>query len=67
MITVLADGNEIYAYAFLEKSYVTMRLYLPDGASDEDIDAALDRVNYSVINKYRHLSEKPPIEKRWAA
>ncbi len=51
MITVLADGNEIYAYAFLEKSYVTMRLYLPDGASDEDIDAALDRVNYSVINK----------------
>lgn len=51
VITVLADGNEIYAYAFLEKSYVTMRLYLPDGASDEDIDAALDRVNYSVINK----------------
>ena len=30
---------------------MTMRLYLPDGASDEDIDAALDRVNYSVINK----------------
>lgn len=26
-------------------------LYLPDGVSDEDIDAALDRVNYSVINK----------------
>lgn len=51
MLTVLVDGNEIYAYAFLEKSYVTMRLYLPDGASDEDIDAALDRVNYSVINK----------------
>lgn len=51
VITVLTDGNEIYAYAFLEKSYVTMRLYLPDGASDEDIDAALDRVNYSVINK----------------
>ena len=51
VLTVLADGNEIYAYAFLEKSYVTMRLYLPDGVSDEDIDAALDRVNYSVINK----------------
>ena len=26
-------------------------LHLPDGASDEDIDAALDRINYSVINK----------------
>ena len=51
VLTVLTDGNEIYAYAFLEKSYVAMRLYLPDGANDEDIDAALDRVNYSVINK----------------
>ena len=51
VVTVLTNGKEVFAYAFLEKSYVTMQLWLENDMSDEAIDDALDQINYSVINK----------------
>ena len=49
VLTVLTNGKEVFAYAFLEKSYITLRIM--GEMSDDEIDCALDRINYNVINK----------------
>ena len=56
-LTVMRSGNNIdkvFAYVYLEKSYFTVTVHPPrDGTelTDADVDAALDKINYSAINK----------------
>lgn len=56
-LTVMRSGNNIdkvFAYVYLEKSYFTVTVHPPrDGSelTDADVDAALDMINYSAINK----------------
>ncbi len=56
-LTVMRSGNNIdkvFAYVYLEKSYFTVTVHPPrDGTelTDADVDAALDMINYSAINK----------------
>ena len=57
VLTVMRSGNNIdkvFAYVYLEKSYFTVTVHPPrDGSelTDADVDAALDMINYSAINK----------------
>lgn len=57
VLTVMRSGNNIdkvFAYVYLEKSYFTVTVHPPrDGTelTDADVDAALDMINYSAINK----------------
>lgn len=57
VLTVMRSGNNIdkvFAYVYLEKSYFTVMVRPPrDGSelTDADVDAALDMINYSAINK----------------
>ena len=56
-LTVMRSGNNIdkvFAYVYLDKSYFTVTVHPPrDGTelTDADVDAALDMINYSAINK----------------
>lgn len=48
-LTVLQSGTEVYAYVYLEKSFVTLHITQLNGLSDTEIDAILDMVNYGTI------------------
>ena len=48
-LTVLQNGTEIYAYVYLENSFVTLHITQLNGLTDAEIDAVLDMVNYSTI------------------
>ena len=48
-LTVLQNGKDMYAYVYLENSFVTLHITQLEGLSDAEIDAILDMVNYSTI------------------
>ena len=48
-LTVLQNGTEMYAYVYLEDSFVTLHITQLDGLSETEIDTILDMVNYSAI------------------
>lgn len=50
-ITVMTNGNSVYAYAYLEKSFVTMHFWLEDGCTEAAVDRALDMINYTKLTK----------------
>ncbi len=48
-LTVLQNGTEIYAYVYLENSFVTLHITQLNGLSEAEIDAILDMVDFSTI------------------
>ena len=50
-VTVMTNGNSVYAYAYLEKSFVTMQFWLEDGCTETEVDRALDMINYTKLTK----------------
>ena len=48
-LTVLQNGTEMYAYVYLENSFVTLHITQLEGLSEAEIDTILDMVNYSAI------------------
>ena len=48
-LTVLQKDTEMYAYVYLENSFVTLHITQLKGLSDAEIDAVLDMVDYSTI------------------
>ena len=48
-LTILQNGAEMYAYVYLENSFVAMHIHNIDALTDAEIDAILDMVNYSAI------------------
>lgn len=48
-VTVLQGGREVYAYVYLENSFVTLTITQLNGLSDEEIDAIIDMIDFSVI------------------
>ena len=49
-LTVLQNGADIFAYVYLENSFVTLRIYQEDGLSEAEVDAILDMVDFSTIS-----------------
>ena len=49
VLTVLQNGTEIYAYVYLDNSFVTLHIMQLEGLSDAQIDAVLDMVDFSTI------------------
>lgn len=47
-LTVMQKDEDMYAYVFLENEFVTLNIRQP-GLSDEEINAALDAVDFSAI------------------
>lgn len=48
-LTVLHNGADMFAYVYLEKSFVTMSFNQPDGLSTEEINSIIDMVDFSAI------------------
>ena len=48
-LTVLQNGAEMYAYVYLENSFVTLHITQLEGLSETEIDSILDMVNHSTI------------------
>ena len=48
-LTVLQNGTEMYAYVYLENSFVTLHITQLDGLSETEIDAIPDMVDYRTI------------------
>jgi len=48
-LTVLHNGADMFAYVYLENSFVTMHFNQPDGLSTEEINSIIDMVNFSAI------------------
>ncbi len=48
-LTVLQKDTDIFAYAYLENSFVTLHIMQPKGLSDAEIDAVLDMADLSAI------------------
>ncbi len=48
-VTVLHNGADMFAYVYLENSFVTVTIHQVNGLSDEEIDAIIDMVDFSVI------------------
>ncbi len=48
-LTVLQNGTEIYAYVYLENSFLTLHITQLNGLTDSEINAILDMVDYSTI------------------
>ena len=48
-LTVLQKDTEMYAYVYLENSFMTLHITQLKGLSDAEIDAVLDMVDYSTI------------------
>lgn len=48
-LTVMQSGGEVYAYVYLENSYLALHVHSFDGLTDAEADAVLDMVDYSTI------------------
>ena len=48
-ITILQNDTDVYAYVYLESSFVTLHIVQIEGLGDAEIDAILDMVDYSTI------------------
>ena len=49
-VTVLHNGADMFAYVYLDNSFVNMQIFQPEGLSDEEIDSIIDMVDFSVIS-----------------
>ncbi len=48
-LTVLQNGTEIYAYVYLDNSFVTLHITQLEGLSEAEIDTILDMVDFSTL------------------
>lgn len=48
-LTVMQSGGEVYAYVYLENSYLALYVHSFDGLTEAEADAVLDMVDYSTI------------------
>ncbi len=48
-VTVLQNGSDMFAYSYLENSFVNMQIFQPNGLSEAELDAIIDMVDFSVI------------------
>lgn len=48
-LTVMQSGGEVYAYVYLENSYLALHVHSFDGLTEAEADAVLDMVDYSTI------------------
>ncbi len=48
-LTVLRKDADLYAYVYLENSFVTLHILQLNGLTDPELDAVLDMVDYSAI------------------
>lgn len=48
-LTVLQSGTDIFAYVYLENSFVTLHITQLNGLTEAEIDAILDMVDFSTI------------------
>ena len=48
-LTVLHNGADMYAYVYLENSFVTMSFHQTKGLSTEEINSIIDMIDFSVI------------------
>ncbi|MDO5002366.1 MAG: hypothetical protein Q4E20_08965 [Eubacteriales bacterium] len=48
-LTVLQSSTDIFAYAYLENSFVTLRILQPNGLTEADVDSILDMVDLGTI------------------
>lgn len=48
-LTVLQNGTDMYAYVYLENSFVTLHIVQLNGLSDAEIDSIIDMVDFSSI------------------
>ena len=48
-LTVLQNGSDMYAYVYLDSSFVTLHIMQLNGLSEAEIDAILDMMNFSYI------------------
>ena len=48
-LTVLHNGADMFAYVYLENSFVTMHFNQPEGLSSDEINSIIDMVNFSAI------------------
>lgn len=48
-VTVLHNGADMFAYVYLENSFVTMTFHQTEGLSTEEINRIIDMVNFSAI------------------
>ena len=48
-VTVLHNGADMYAYIYLENSFVTLSFHQTNGLSTEEINSIIDMVNFSAI------------------
>lgn len=48
-LTVVHSGAEMYAYVYLENSFVTMSFHQTEGLSTDEINSIIDMVNFSAI------------------
>lgn len=48
-LTVLHNGADMFAYVYLENSFVTLTIHQPAGLSPEEINSIIDMVNLSAI------------------
>ena len=49
-LTVLQNGSDMFAYVYLENSFVTLHIMQLSGLTDTEIDAILDMVDFSTIH-----------------
>ena len=49
-VSVLHSGADMYAYIYLENSFVTLSFHQTDGLSAEEINSIIDMVNFSAIS-----------------
>lgn len=48
-VTVLHNGADMFAYVYLENSFVTMQFHQTEGLSTDEINSIIDMVNFSAI------------------
>ena len=49
-LTVLHNGADMYAYVYLENSFVTLTFHQTEGLSPEEINSIIDMVDFSTID-----------------
>ncbi len=50
VLTVLENGTDMFAYVYLDNSFVTLHIVQPKGLSEAEVDAILDMVDFSTIS-----------------
>ena len=50
VLTVLENGTDMFAYVYLDNSFVTLHIVQLKGLSEAEVDAILDMVDFSTIS-----------------